>query len=307
MRKVLLAVALVALIGIGYLVLNSGEAATPSLTGTPPGGGESATMSVAPVRSVITSAQDDVTLEYSVGNNSSRPRSYEITIGESSAEGRPLADGPRSAARWVSLGSSELTVSGGQRGKLPVRVRPPVDRGASERRITVTITDNTVDSAGNVNFRTAISTSVYVEGTGPVVRKATLSGLDLPLLSGRDLKISADLENRGTVITVPGAQKGTILGTASGTDQFLVSGDVVRPGEKVPLTGLVRTPIACWCEVRITAPDGTGVTTVSGRVLVLPWWWLLGALVFIVAAVLTVRRFRRPAGASPDRADIVDV
>lgn len=302
-----MAVVLVAVVGVGYLVLTSGDAAKPSLNAPPPSSGESATMSVAPVRSVITADQDDVTLEYSVGNNGSRPRSYAIAIGESTAQGRPLADSPRSAARWVSVGSSKLTVAGGQRGKVPVRVQPPSDRGASERRITVTITDNTVDSSGNVNFKTAISTSVYVEGTGPVVRKATLSGLDLPLFAGRELTVTADLENHGTVITVPGAQKGTILGTASGASPFPVSGDVVRPGEKVELTGTVRTPIACWCEVRITAADGSGVTTVSGRVLVLPWWWLLGAAVFVAAAVVTVRRFKRPAGTSPDRADIVDV
>ncbi|WP_396045810.1 hypothetical protein [Aeromicrobium sp. UC242_57] len=109
--------------------------------------------------------------------------------------------------------------------------------------------------------------------------------------------MSADLKNSGTVITVPGAQKGTILGTASGTNQFPVSGDVVRPGETVTLTGQTRTPVACWCEVRISAPDGSGVTTVSGRVLVLPWWWLLGAAVVIGVAALTIRRLRTPPGA----------
>lgn len=291
---------LAALVGVGYLVLNSTDAPTPSLDSPPVTGGESATMSVAPVRSVITADQDDVTLEYSVGNNGSSPHHYSIVIGEATSEGRPLADGARSAARWVTIPSEKLTVPGGELGKFPVRIEPARDRGASERRITVTITDNTVDSSGNVNFKTAISTSVYVEGTGPVVRKAKLSGLDLPWFSGRDLKITADLSNQGTVITVPGAQKGTILGTASGTNQFPVSGDVVRPGETVTLSGSVRTPIACWCEVRVTAADGSGTTAVSGRVLVLPWWWVLGAVVLILGAAFAVRRFKAPSAGKAD-------
>lgn len=299
MRKVLLAVLLAALVGLGYLFLTGGNAPQPALDGPPSTAGESATMSVAPVRSLIAGDQDDATIAYSVGNNGSAPRNYSISIGESTAEGKPLADNERSAARWVTLPSTKLTVPGGKRGSIPVRIKPPSDRGASERRITVTITDNTLDSSGNVSFKTAISTSVYVEGTGPVVRKATLSGLDLPRFSGRDLKVSADLTNQGSVITVPGAQKGTILGTTSGTNQFQVSGDVVRPGETVTLSGAVRTPIACWCEVRITAPDGTGTTTVSGRVLVLPWWRLLGGLVGIVACTLAVRRFRSAPKAEP--------
>lgn len=254
-------------------------------------------MSVAPVRSLIAADQDDVTIAYSVGNSGTAPRDYTIAIGEATPKGAALADGPKSAARWVDIPSTKLTVPGGQRGEFPVRVQPAKDRGASERRITVTITDNTVDNSGNVNFKTAISTSVYVEGTGPVIRKAKLSGLDLPWFSGRDLTASAKLTNQGTVITVPGAQKGTILGTASGTNQFPVSGDVVRPGETVRLSGDVRTPPACWCQVRITAADGSGVTTVSGRVLVLPWWWLLGAVVVVAGAFIVIRRFRTPPGA----------
>ncbi|MFI5428390.1 hypothetical protein [Aeromicrobium sp. UC242_57] len=121
---------------------------------------------MAPVRSVITADQDDVTLEYSVGNNGSSPRKYTLEVGEASSKGTPLPDGPQSAARWVTVESTAFTVPGGKRGKVPVRIQPPADRGASERRITVKITDNTVDTSGNVNFKTAISTSVYVEGTG---------------------------------------------------------------------------------------------------------------------------------------------
>lgn len=292
MRKVLLGFVLLTLVGVGYLVLTGGDAPRPSLDAAPSTGGEAANLSVGPVRSLITADQDDITIEYSIGNNAKLPRRYRLTVQELSAEGPPLADGPQSAARWVTLPAT-VTVQGGARGKVPVRFQPPADRGASERRIAVVVTDETVDTSGNVNFKTAISTSVYVEGTGPVVRKARMSDLDAPFFSGRDLKVSAQLKNLGTVLIVPGAQKGTILGTTSDTNQFSVSGQVVRPGETVELSGSVRAPAACWCEVLISAPDGSGVTSVSGHVLVLPWWWLLGALVILVLVTLAVERSRR--------------
>ena len=303
MRRVLLGAIVLILLGVGYLVLTGGDAPRPSLAQAARPSGEAAELSVGPVRSVITAATKNTTIEYSVGNNATKPRTYSMSVRELSLDGPPLKDGPQSAARWVDL-PDEITVQPGSRGKVPVRVTLPADRGASQRRIAVVVTDETVDTSGNVNFKTAISTSVYVEGTGPVVRKASMSDLDLPLLSGRGITASARLSNEGPVFLVPGAQKGTILGTTSSTNQFPVSGPAVRPGETVTVAGSVRAPTACWCEVRLSAPDGTGATEVVGHVLVLPWWWLLGALLVLMAVSLAVVRSRRgltiPAPEGPD-------
>jgi hypothetical protein len=294
-RAIVVGGAVVALIVIVVVVLvvNGGGAVIPSVkdpVAAKPGG--AGTLAVAPVRSVVTAGEGDTTIDYSVSNASKTRRDYALSVVELSMKGSPLSDGAHSAARWVSVPPALLSVKPEQTGHVAVRVAPPANRGASERRIALVITDSTVQSGGNVRFRVAISTSIYVEGTGPAVRKASLSNLQLPLFSGQDLMASADLTNKGTVILVPGARRGTILGTTSSANQFTVSGDVVRPGETVTLKGTVRAPIACWCQVRITAPDGTGITTVTGHVLVLPWWWILGGIV-LIAAALVWRGLRR--------------
>jgi hypothetical protein len=286
-----------------WLVLGGGQATVPSVGDAAPApAGGTGGVGVVPVRSLVPSDETDTTIDYAVSNAGDQPRTYALTVGELSADGKSLPDDARSAARWVTLTTTSLDVAPGDTARFPVRIQPPADRGADERRIALVVTDVTEQSGSGVQLRTAISTSIYVAGIGVEIRGATLSHLALPWLSGEDLAVTAELTNDGNVIVVPGATQGTILGTTSSGETFPLSGAVARPGETVSVAGVTRLPAICWCEVRVTAPDGAdGVTTVSGRVLVLPWPWVIAAAVALVVAlvllvVVRARRSSHPSG-----------
>ncbi|AZZ51894.1 MULTISPECIES: hypothetical protein [Rathayibacter] len=295
---VLLAVVAVALIAV---VLGRGEAVVPDVSdGAAPTGGGAGAISVSPVRSVVPAETPDVTLAYTIGNVGDAEKTYKASAAELDSSGRPISAATGDAGAWVSFDQQRVTVSAGASAPVAVRIEAPADRGAEERRVGVTFAEVVDSSEGSVGMATAITTSVYVQGTGTPSRSARVEGLTVPSFATGSFPVTATLINDGNVTVVPGATDGGVAGTISdGGQPFVIAGNPVRPASSGVLTGTVEAPPPlCWCQVRVSVADGNdGVSSVDARVLVTPAW-LPGALtvlaaLLVIAALLRARSKRR--------------
>lgn len=299
MRRWLAAALVGFVVAIGTLVLfHSGSA--PSIdAGMAPVApvGAIGNLTLAPVRSSILSTENSATLDYNLGNAGSEPETFRISASELSMEGLPLPASHSSAAAWVHLATSTITVPARGSAHTPIVVRPPSDRGASQRRIGVTFTQVAPPGAA-VSIRTAVTTSIYVQGIGPVRRDLSLADLHLPALASGSLRVSATLSNHGTVVEIPGTAQTVVAGSVTGGARFSFSGPLIEPGQHAVVeSGRVSMPALCWCEVRVSVPDGRGgVSTLRAHVLVLPWAWIGGLMAILAGGALAVFLVRRFGG-----------
>ncbi len=291
-------------------LLTSPAAPPPPRGGELPVEGGAAGLGIAPVRAVVTADAATTTLSFSVANESSETTTYRVTAGELNPEtGTPLSGGPADAAAWVTVPEGPIEIPARTARPVSVEISPPDDRGASQRRIGITFaadprsdagTTSSSTPTGGVSIVPSITASVYVEGTGPVRRAARIESLSLPWAATSAVRVRASVQNNGTVNVVPGATDQAVIVSASGGSRTQLNGPLIRVDEVGDVVGeLGDLPAACWCEVRVDAlVDGEPVSTVSGRVLVLPTfgWIALVALLaggLVVAIVLTFRRVVR--------------
>lgn len=304
-RLFAVAVAALAVIGVAIVLVlvTAPSAPNPNVArGQGPASQAVGGTSIAPVRSVVPAATPDVDIPYTIFNLADQAKTYELSAIELDENGAVISASTGGAGHWISFDSPTVTVPAKASATVDVHVHAPTNRGVEERRVGVSIAEAPPSSSAGIGVHVKVTTSVYVQGTGVPIRKASLDGLDMPSFATGPFAVRTLLVNDGTVTVVPGAVEGTAAGTISGGTAFALTGDPVKPASSGELQGTVSdVPAFCWCQIKAAVDNGAGgASVVEGRVLVAPLWAVVGIPTVLAAGavVLALRRAQRRTAAT---------
>jgi hypothetical protein len=269
-------------------------------------------VTVSPARLVV--SQDDLasTQLLTVVNRGQEPVSLTVqkrnfvTSPSGGLSYRP--DAPYGAADWVTVAPAVLDLDPGESQQVRATIQVPDKPDVGDHQVAlVFLAPSTGD--GNIKVSRGIGAPLYVTVPGPVDDSVRLNGLTGPGWSLRGHpSLTASLTSTGTVHRDFRGTTALSVGTAGRQTRFN-DFTVARGADRV-VTTTWDAPLVCVCHPSLTVTNaGQAPQTVSTRVVVLPWWLLVGlVLVLAAVAVLVVRRRSRTARAAdqtgPDAEDL---
>lgn len=219
-------------------------------------------------------------------------------------------DAPFGASRWMRVSPTRLDLEPGASEQVDVTFEVPDSPEPGDHQVALVFLAPAVKTDGNIQVNRGIGAPVYVTVPGPVDDSVRLDGLTGPRWSLRgDPTLTATLRSTGTVHRDFRGPTALAVGTPDHAGRF-PDFTVSRGADRVVSTTW-DAPLLCVCRPSMTLTNADGVAqTVSTRVVVLPWWVLVGLLAVVLAVMGVVLRRRslraRSTGAAETAPDDLD-
>ena len=199
-------------------------------------------------------------------------------------------DDPSTA--WIRFPETQVSVNAGQKLELPYSIAVPNNASPGGYYFAVFASVDSNSGTESLKETKRVGSLIYLEVSGQVVKKGTVSSFDLPYISfSKQVPISIRLANQGNTHFDADVR----FAVGGNEQEGAALKGLLLPGTVRRLDGSIMMPRLPGLY-RVTArysSNGTSTETTSSVILYAPYWSIAAAVLIVIGLIFYIARRKK--------------